>query len=780
MKYKARFGVIAISLLLLGCASSGGGGSTTITPSGGGSPPPPPPPPPPPSADSFRTPEYNRMGALDQIHAADAYALGYTGQGVTIGIVDFNFNLSSSEVNFAPGSVGPNATALAIYQAQIGQAAPTDQHGQAVATVAAGIKNDVGIQGVAFNSTVLAVDFFSDVNETQIIQGGAVYHVSDPWTYITSRGVRIINTSFGYEAGDVISNPPVVHDYYVLQSAAKAVANGALLVASAGNAGGANPSQSNLDIISDFPSFGVTASSPGAFIIAGAVDSSNNIASFSDRAGSAMNYYMVAPGVNIVFPWNGTLYIGSGTSFSAPLIAGAAAIVMQRWPTLTAHQVADILFASATDLGAPGVDPIYGHGLLNVVAALQPIGTTTILVSGANAPPVAGSAVVLAPMFGDARALRAALANVTILDSFRRDFQADLSPLVSSRPAIPDLFDAIEQRLAWRNASLPVSANASLAFELRRDRADAIVPSAGFAGPQPDRPFQTVFRLSGSDDGLGWTVGRGLSLSSALATSGLADPFANMSLTGLFSPMTQNGIGNFATVSLPFESSALSMGIYATENQGQTGRFTAPFRDQSEAVAARLESPVGSNSQVAVELGVVSDTGGMFGSLASGGLKMGDRSSSAWLSTTFETPLSSHWYFESSLTLMASGASHPQGSVIDSIGPVLATSFAIGLARTDLFGAGDSLRFAAGQPLRAEVAPIAIVSGVGRDSTGALLMGFTRSSLAASGRELDVESGYRFPIGDWLGEADAAYRFDADNVRHAQAVVAVLTLSRRF
>src|SRR6516165_9806662 len=154
MKYKARFGVIAISLLLLGCASSGGGGSTTITPSGGGSPPPPPPPPPPPSADSFRTPEYNRMGALDQIHAADAYALGYTGQGVTIGIVDFNFNLSSSEVNFAPGSVGPNATALAIYQAQIGQAAPTDQHGQAVATVAAGIKNDVGIQGVAFNSTV--------------------------------------------------------------------------------------------------------------------------------------------------------------------------------------------------------------------------------------------------------------------------------------------------------------------------------------------------------------------------------------------------------------------------------------------------------------------------------------------------------------------------------------------------------------------------------------------------------------------------------------------------
>src|SRR5690349_10763285 len=63
--------------------------------------------PPPVDPNSFRTADYLRIGVLDAVHAADAYALGYTGQGVTIGIVDFNFVFSSNMVNFAPGSVGP-------------------------------------------------------------------------------------------------------------------------------------------------------------------------------------------------------------------------------------------------------------------------------------------------------------------------------------------------------------------------------------------------------------------------------------------------------------------------------------------------------------------------------------------------------------------------------------------------------------------------------------------------------------------------------------------------
>ena len=226
----------AVALCLSGCAGGGGGGGApsapVVQPAASM-----PPVTATPVADAFRTTEYNRMGALDAIHAADAYALGYTGAGVSIGIIDFNFELASPEVNYTADSREANAQAAALYQAQTGQAPATDHHGHAVAATAAARKNDVGIHGVAFDASVLAVDYFSDVNESQITQGGVLYHVSDPWTYITSHGSRIINISFGYEASDVISNPPKVSEAYVLAPSTGAVANGALVVSSAGNAG---------------------------------------------------------------------------------------------------------------------------------------------------------------------------------------------------------------------------------------------------------------------------------------------------------------------------------------------------------------------------------------------------------------------------------------------------------------------------------------------------------------------------------------------------------------
>src|SRR5579871_6360703 len=334
------FGTFGAALCLCACGGGGGGGAApattvmtpvtttqpvnTVVPPVSG-------------ADAFRTAEYFRMGGLDQIRAADAYALGYTGKGVLIGIVDFNFDFTTGEVNFHPDSIGPDPQAIAFYTAQTGSAPTADKHGYAVAATAAALRNNSGGEGVAFDATVLGVDYFSRVNEQVVTQLGTVYHVSDPWTYITSRGGRIINTSFGYEASDTIPNPPHVNDAYVLASSATAVANGALLVASAGNAGGSSPSQSNFDIVADMQSMGITSSSAGAFLVVGAVDSNNQIASFSDRAGLLKDRYLVAPGVNLILPWNNGSALLSGTSFSAPMVSGAAALIFQRWPFLTAN-----------------------------------------------------------------------------------------------------------------------------------------------------------------------------------------------------------------------------------------------------------------------------------------------------------------------------------------------------------------------------------------------------------------------------------------------------------
>src|SRR6266566_5873965 len=123
----------AAALCLSGCAGGGGGGAPSAPVVQQATPMPPVTATPVAGADAFRTTEYNRMGVLDAIHAADAYALGYTGAGVTIGIIDFNFELASPEVNYTADSREANAQAAALYQAQTGQAPSTDHHGHAVA-----------------------------------------------------------------------------------------------------------------------------------------------------------------------------------------------------------------------------------------------------------------------------------------------------------------------------------------------------------------------------------------------------------------------------------------------------------------------------------------------------------------------------------------------------------------------------------------------------------------------------------------------------------------------
>src|SRR6185503_9669354 len=78
--------------------------------------------------------------------------LGYTGAGVIVGVVDFNFQLGSSEINFHPDSVGPNSQAIALYEAQTATTVDSDPHGHAVAGVIAAKKNDTLVHGIAFDA----------------------------------------------------------------------------------------------------------------------------------------------------------------------------------------------------------------------------------------------------------------------------------------------------------------------------------------------------------------------------------------------------------------------------------------------------------------------------------------------------------------------------------------------------------------------------------------------------------------------------------------------------
>ncbi len=125
-------------------------------------------------------------------------------------------------------------------------------------------------------------------------------------------------------------------------------------------------------------------------VIVGSVDPTGTISHFSNTPGEAcivdswtcdegdkLKYkFIVAPGELILVTDNdGNLSRVSGTSFAAPLVTGAITLLQDRWPWLQEHaeESIDILLQSAQDLGDPGVDAVYGWGLLDVEASQSPL-----------------------------------------------------------------------------------------------------------------------------------------------------------------------------------------------------------------------------------------------------------------------------------------------------------------------------------------------------------------------------------------------------------------------
>ena len=116
------------------------------------------------------------------------------------------------------------------------------------------------------------------------------------------------------------------------------------------------------------------ANNPSAFAV-GAVDDAGRLAAGSGRGPSACGGpvypHVVAPGVNVTTTdLFGLSAIQSGTSVAAPYVSGALALLLSRFPGISAERQAAAIESGADDLGASGPDRFFGHGRLDVGAAL--------------------------------------------------------------------------------------------------------------------------------------------------------------------------------------------------------------------------------------------------------------------------------------------------------------------------------------------------------------------------------------------------------------------------
>jgi len=162
------------------------------------------------------------------------------------------------------------------------------------------------------------------------------------------------------------------HTYIDLPAPGTTPYQDGLVIFAAGDGGSANPSQ-----MAALPNANGGDSLRGNWLTVAAVETSDptRLASYSNACGIAMDYCLVAPGDVVVTGKDDTsetvTYWSVGSSqMASPQVLAAAALVFEAYPYLSGAQVGQVLLAGARDLGEPGVDPVFGHGLLDVGKSL--------------------------------------------------------------------------------------------------------------------------------------------------------------------------------------------------------------------------------------------------------------------------------------------------------------------------------------------------------------------------------------------------------------------------
>lgn len=320
-------------------------------------------------ADSFRTDEYKAMGenVLDLINAAGAYAQGYTGKGVTVGVTDVGIvNFSHPEFS---GKTGSGVVFDGLESSDVPLTWEAVYHPTHVAGIAAADKNGFGMHGVAYDADIASSSTIKHYYGDGFFESGSSFYDN----YLTNPDIKIINNSWG-DYNNYLSNVQNEEDFneiieYLQSGIAsfeieKAVINDKLLVFSAGNDGKlAAALENNLDVLTSDKAFNdniitVTAAKANSFTKNGngGFDvQSDAIAIWSDLAMYNEDTTLSAPGWNINsayadFEASGKYYKDeSGTSMAAPMVTGVGALVQQAFPYLNAKQIGDVLLSTAND-----------------------------------------------------------------------------------------------------------------------------------------------------------------------------------------------------------------------------------------------------------------------------------------------------------------------------------------------------------------------------------------------------------------------------------------------
>lgn len=318
------------------------------------------------ASDPYRPDQYG----LDRIRAEEAWSVA-RGEGTVVAIVDSGVDLAHPDL---VDRFFRDAKGVIVGRDYVdGDTVPQDRngHGTMVAGIAAAATgNGIGMAGVAPATRIMPIRVLdADGN-------GRGSDVDAAIRWAVDNGAHVVNLSLESVAplpGTILSQAPNAAVKYAWD-------RGVVVVAAAGNSG--SP-------FTDYP-----ASSP--VLLVGATDRDDVRASFSD---TGRRDAVLAPGVEIISTWCRPVAAGcdpetrygqaSGTSFSAPHVTGAVAVVLSSGRD--AATAVRRLRETAEDLGAAGPDAQNGYGRIDLARAVARAGSPSPTPTQTAKPPPSSS-----------------------------------------------------------------------------------------------------------------------------------------------------------------------------------------------------------------------------------------------------------------------------------------------------------------------------------------------------------------------------------------------------
>ena len=652
-------------------------------------------------------PDYANTPGIAQIGAQHAWARGNAGDNVLVAVVDDGLDLVNTEFM---GRISQDAYDL-VDNDKVPQAG--GKHGTHVSgTIGAGL-NQYGVVGVAPAAHLLPIRAFDDKG---VAAGGEVT-LARALDHARDHKALVVNNSWALSVPITAVSSEAALKFLpnLIPSIRKSVEAGQVLVFATGNDG--------------FPDAGLVSGLPALFpdlirgvIAVGAVDGKNAIADFSNRCGMAAQWCVVAPGVDILSTVPGGGYEKlSGTSMAAPHVSGAVALLIELFPNLTPQEAAEILLRTTHDLGEPGIDAVYGRGLIDLERASNPVGRLT-LPAPTTPQTAAASPLVQNPQqqafdlgatafkatspFG--RSLSSVPLGVVVQDDYRRGYRFDLADRIvdkvgrSAKPASTERLKAYGLTESVIQISSDPSKSASLYLESGNKDVVARGGDHGLTGAGASVAMRSA--VSQWEANFHHETRR---LATSASVSALYPDMRTASVTKEGNPflgLLDEGFG-FSTGGPVSDSLSLGASAHYGETVNATtasavtvdARWTlGPVRTLSHDGESR-SAPF----SIMASFGVVTENDSILGSVGTGALKSSGTANTIFISTAARLPLWSNIDLFGDFHLGRVDFTPAGDNLLGAVSGIVGAA-GLGVAVKNLGLEGDRLSMSVSQPLRFE------------------------------------------------------------------------------